>query len=106
MLQVIWISDLEHILYKYGKNGIGIGNSDRLYNCGFLVRRTIATTRFMSRGKNSIVDSLDTRIQDHTNILTNKLNNPYNISPIGYKLMEILKDKYEIPTIKTTRINI
>ena len=40
MLQIIWISDLEHILYKYNKNGAGIGNTDRLYNCGFLVRKS------------------------------------------------------------------
>ena len=95
LLRNIFITDLHYILYNLKDRGfISYKNEDRLYNCGFLQRKKMDPfIRMMSSGGGFGDDSGRDRMNKEANEkLIRHLENPYIITSIGKKLIEILKN--------------
>ena len=93
LLRNIFITDLHYILYNLKDRGfISYKNEDRLYNCGFLQRKKMDPfIRMMSSGGGFGDDSGRDRMNKEANEkLIRHLENPYIITSIGKKLIEIL----------------
>lgn len=92
LLRNIFITDLHYILYNLKDRGfISYKNEDRLYNCGFLQRKKMDPFIRMSSGGGFGDDSGRDRMNKEANEkLIRHLENPYIITSIGKKLIEIL----------------
>ena len=92
LLRNIFITDLHYILYNLKDRGfISYKNEDRLYNCGFLQRKKMDPFIRMSSGGGFGDDSGRDRMKKEADEkLIRHLENPYIITSIGKKLIEIL----------------
>jgi hypothetical protein len=100
VLQNIFITDLQHILYHSKDYGFSYKNEDRLYNSGFLQRKRMDPSLRMRQGGASLGSIFgDDAGRDIKNAkavnekLIRHMENPYTITQIGKKLIEILTKK-------------